>query len=224
MLTSRKVQISASVLRADLTKVDKAVRICEDSGVDYIHIDVMDGHFVPQLTFGNKFAADLRKITKLPIDVHLMVNNPAIFIDDYLKAGADAISFHLEADIHVNRTLNVIKAGGARAGISIVPSTPVAALSEIIDIVDFVQIMTVNPGFSGQKIIHSSIRKIKELDVIRKSQNLSFEIFVDGGVSSKTSGELINFGADVLVTASAFFDADDPKKEAMLIRAGGSGL
>ncbi len=221
MLNNKKIQISVSILGADLSNVDKAVKLCEEAGVDAIHVDVMDGHFVPQITFGNKFLSDLKKITKLQADVHLMVNNPDRFIDDYLKAGADAISFHIENDIHVNRTINKIKEGGAKAGISIVPSTPVAALSEIIDIVDFVQVMTVNPGFSGQKMIQSCVRKIGELDAIRKEKKLSFEILVDGGVSSKTSGELIKQGADVLITASAFFNAEDPKKEAAMIRNGG---
>ena len=220
MQINRKIQISVSILGADLTKIDKAIKLCEESGVDSIHIDVMDGHFVPQITFGNKFLSDIKKITKLPLEVHLMVNNPDCFIADYLKAGANAISFHIENDVHVNRTLNSIKDGGARAGICIIPSTPVAALSEIIDIVDFVQVMTVNPGFAGQKMILSSVRKIGELDAIRKSKNLSFEIVVDGGVNNKTSGELIKQGADVLITASAFFNADDPKKEAMMIRNG----
>ncbi|MCL2792637.1 MAG: ribulose-phosphate 3-epimerase [Spirochaetaceae bacterium] len=219
-MLERKIQISASILGANLSNVEKALRLCEESQVDAIHIDVMDGHFVPQLTFGNKFLADLKKITKLPTDVHLMINNPDRFINDYLKAGADWITIHMEADTHVNRTLHSIKDGGARAGISIVPSTPVAALSEVIDIVDFVLVMTVNPGFYGQKIIPSAIRKIGELDVIRKAKNLPFEIFVDGGVSSKISGELIRLGADLLVTASAFFNADDPKKEVALIRSG----
>ena len=222
MLSNKKVQISASILGSDLSNVEKSLKLCEDSGVDALHIDVMDGHFVPQLTFGNKFLSDLKKRTKLPADVHLMVNNPDRFINDYLKAGADFISFHIEADIHVNRTLNVIKDGGAKAGIAIVPSTPVAALSEIIDVVDFVLVMTVNPGFSGQKIINSAIRKVGELDSIRKSKNLSFEINVDGGVNSKTSGEIIKLGADILVTASAFFNADDPKTEVVMIRSGGA--
>jgi ribulose-phosphate 3-epimerase len=224
MLTSKKIEISASILGANLANIEKAVKLCEDSEVDYIHIDVMDGHFVPQITFGNRFLSDLKKTTKLPIDVHLMVNDPARFIDDYIKAGADLISFHLEADIHVNRTLNFIKERGVKAGISIVPSTPVAALSEIANIVDFVLIMTVNPGFSGQKIIDSSIKKIGELDEMRRLKNLSFKIFADGGVNKETSKNIISQGADALVTASAFFNAGDPKKEAMLIRSGGSGL
>ena len=219
MQINKRKQVYVSILGADLSCVDKAVKLCEESGVDAIHVDVMDGHFVPQLTFGNKFLSDLKKITKLPADVHLMVNNPDRFIDDYLKAGADAISFHIEADIHVNKTLNTIKEGGAKAGICIIPSTPVAALSEILDIVDFVQVMTVNPGFAGQKMIQSSVKKIGELDAIRKAKNLSFKISVDGGVNSKTSGELIKQGADILITASAFFNADDPEKEVVLIRS-----
>ena len=217
---NKKIKVSASILGADLCMVKDAVLLCEKSGIDILHIDVMDGHFVPQITFGNKFVSDLKKITALPLDVHLMVNNPDRFIETYIKAGADSLSFHIENDMHVNRTLTLIKENGIKAGICLIPSTPVSSLSEIIDIIDYVQVMTVNPGFSGQKMIFSCIKKITELDAIRKKLNLSFEILVDGGVNSETAPLLLDAGADVLITASAFFGSVNPAKEVEIIRSG----
>jgi ribulose-phosphate 3-epimerase len=221
MNMNKRIKVSASILGADLCMVKEAVSLCEKSGIDLIHVDVMDGHFVPQITFGNKFVADLKKITALPLDVHLMVNNPDRFVETYIKAGADSLSFHFENDMHVNKTLNTIRESGVKAGICLIPSTPVSCLSEIFDIIDFVQVMTVNPGFSGQKMILSCIKKIKELDLIRKQMDFSFEILVDGGVSSETAPLLIDAGADVLITASAFFGSENPEKEVQRIRSGG---
>ena len=214
----KKTLIAASVLGADLSSLKEAVRLCESSGIDMLHLDIMDGHFVPDITFGNKFVADIRKITELPLDVHLMVNNPAKFLDSYIDAGADSLSFHIEADIHVHRSLEYIKSRGVKAGICLVPSTPVDFLSEIISDVDYVQVMTVNPGFSGQKMIQSCVNKIRQLDVIRREKNLDFTIFVDGGVNPETSGKLIEYGADILITASAFFNSDNPAVIAEKIR------
>lgn len=222
MISEKKIKISASILGADLSRVADSVRLCEEAGIDVLHIDVMDGHFVPQITFGNKFVSDIKKITKLPLDVHLMVNNPDKFIETYIKAGADSLSFHIENDMHVNRTLSVIKESGIKAGICIIPSTPVSELSEIIDIIDYVQVMTVNPGFSGQKMIPACVNKIGQLDLLRREKNLDFEILVDGGVNRETSAMLIESGADVLITASAFFNSDNPAKEAESIRRAGN--
>ncbi|MCP5514295.1 MAG: ribulose-phosphate 3-epimerase [Spirochaetales bacterium] len=221
MKSNKNILVSASVLGADLTAVRDAVSLCEKSGIDVLHIDVMDGHFVPQITFGNKFTSDIKKITHLPLDVHLMVNSPSIFIDDYITAGADSISFHIENDIHINRTLNSIKEKGVKAGICLVPSTPVSALSEIIDIVDFIQVMTVNPGFSGQKMILSCIKKIGELDKLREIKDLNYKILVDGGVNRDTAGMLVDAGADVLITASAFFNSKNPAEEVLILKNSG---
>lgn len=221
MNANKKILVSASILGADLTAVRDAVSLCEKSGIDVLHIDVMDGHFVPQITFGNKFTADIKKITHLPLDVHLMVNTPSKFIDDYISAGADSLSFHVENDMHINRTLGIIKEKGVKAGICLVPSTPVSSLSEIIDIVDYVQVMTVNPGFSGQKMILSCIRKISELALLRKEKKLEFEILVDGGVNRETAGILIDSGADVLITASAFFNSKNPAEEVRILKNSG---
>lgn len=218
MNNKREILVAASVYGADLSAAGEAVRLCENSGIDLLHLDVMDGHFVPDITFGNKFVSDLDKITDLPLDVHLMVNDPSKFLDSYIDAGADFLSFHIEADLHVHRTLNYIKSRGVKAGICLVPSTPVTALSEIITDIDYVQVMTVNPGFSGQKMIQSCINKIKQLDEIRNEKNLDFLIFVDGGVNPATSSLLIESGTDVLITASSLFSSDNPSKTVKDIR------
>ena len=218
MNNKKNLNIAASILGADLSDVANALHLCEKSGIDLIHVDVMDGHFVPDITFGNKFVSDLKKRTSLPLDVHLMVENPSKFIDSYIDAGADSLSFHIEADIHSHRTLSAIKNKNIKGGICIVPSTPVESLSEIIDEADYVQVMTVNPGFSGQKMISSCIRKIHQLDLIRKEKKLDFSIFIDGGVNRNTSPVLIENGADVLITASAFFNSPDPDTELRKIR------
>lgn len=218
MNTKKNILVAASVYGADLSAVGEAVKLCEKSGIDLLHLDVMDGHFVPDITFGNKFTADINKITDLPLDVHLMVIDPAKFFDSYIDAGADSLSFHIEADTHVHRSINHIKSRGVKAGISIVPSTPVSALSEIITDIDYVQIMTVNPGFSGQKLIKSCVDKISQLDVIRKEKNLDFKILIDGGVNPDSAGMLISCGADTLITASAFFNSDNPSETVKQIR------
>ena len=220
MEKTKRTLIAASVLGADLSSAGDAVSLCEKSGIDLLHLDIMDGHFVPDITFGNKFVSDIKKITDLPLDVHLMVENPAKFLDSYIDAGADMLSFHFEADTHIHRSIAYIKSRSVKAGICLVPSTPVAFLSEIIADVDYVQIMTVNPGFSGQKMIHSCVEKIRQLDIIRSDKNLDFSIFVDGGVNPDTSGKLVEYGADVLITASSFFSSDNPSDTVEKIRKG----
>ena len=218
MEETKRTLIAASVLGADLSSVKEAADLCRKSGIDLLHLDIMDGHFVPDITFGNKFVSDIRKTTDLPLDVHLMVLNPAKFLDSYIDAGADSLSFHFEADTHIHRSLTHIKSRGIKAGICIIPSTPVNALSEIISETDYVQIMTVNPGFSGQTMINSCVEKIRQLDLIRSEYNLDFKIYVDGGVNPETSEKLIRYGADVLITASAFFNSPDPSETVKNIR------
>lgn len=221
MVDKQKIKIYASILGADLSNVQAAVTLCEKTAIDGLHLDIMDGHFVPQLTFGTKFVSDIKKITKLHADVHLMVNSPDKFLKPFIDAGADSLSLHIENDIHIYKSITFIKENGIKAGVCIIPSTPVSALSEIIDILDYVQVMTVNPGFSGQKIIKSCINKIYALDTIRKEKKLSFDILVDGGVNRETSGEMIRQGANILITASAFFNSEKPEEEVLLIRNGG---
>lgn len=206
-----------SILSADFTALGEAVQLVERSGCPWLHLDIMDGHFVPNLSFGSKTVADIRGITDLYLDTHLMISNPEQYITEYINAGADAVTIHLEAAVHIHRLLEKIKSGGASCGISIVPSTPVSFLTEILPMVDLVLVMSVNPGFGGQKLIPGCIDKVKVLDSIRKDRGLHYLISIDGGVNRTTAPSVIRAGADVLVAGSAFFGAADPITEAGLI-------
>jgi len=165
----------------------------------------MDGHFVPNLTFGPPIVKALRAKTSLPFDVHLMVSNPEALVDDFIAAGADWITFHAEASVHANRLISVIHAAGKKAGISIVPSTPVSALKELLPIVDMVLVMTVNPGFGGQELILSCLEKVRELKKIKQECDFSYIVSVDGGVNPKTLPLVLDAGTDVVVSGSSFF-------------------
>lgn len=200
------------MLSANFTEIDKATNLIKDSNAQAIHLDVMDGHFVPNLTFGSQMIKDIRKITDLILDVHLMIEKPELSIDSYIDAGADILTFHLEACTHSHRLLQYIKSKGIKAGISIVPSTPVEMLIPILDVVDNILIMTVNPGFGGQSLIHSCVEKIDFLDKYRKDKNLNYIISVDGGVNLVTVSGILKAGADLLVAGSAFFGSDDKIK------------
>lgn len=200
-----KYQLAPSLLAADFGNLAKCMRQIETDGGSVVHIDVMDGQFVPQVSFGQPVVESIRGLTSLPFDVHLMVEHPENQIESFVKAGADWITFHLEACVHANRLASHIRSFGKKAGISIVPSTPVSSLSEMLSEVDLVLVMTVNPGFGGQKLIPSCVEKIRQLVEIRKERNLDFKISVDGGVNSETISSVIESGADVIVSGSAFF-------------------
>lgn len=200
-----KYLLAPSLLSADFGNLEKSLRQIENEGGSVVHIDVMDGQFVPQVSFGQPVVESIRKITDLPFDVHLMVERPENQVESFAKAGADWITFHLEACVHANRLAAQIRSLGKKAGISIVPSTPVASLSEMLAEVDLVLVMSVNPGFGGQKLIPSCVDKIRQLVQIRKERNLDFKISVDGGVNSETISSVIEAGADVIVSGSAFF-------------------
>lgn len=206
------IQIAPSILSADFSKISDAVKIAEESGADLIHIDVMDGHFVPNLTFGPQLVASLREKTSLPLDVHLMVDNPRSFIPLFAKAGADWISVHVEASVHLHKDITLIKEYDKKAGLALNPATPLPLMNEILEELDFVLLMTVNPGWGGQEFIQSCHSKISRLRSWIREQKLEIPIQIDGGVSLSNMEELIKDGADILVVGSAVFGEKNPRE------------
>jgi len=206
------IELAPSILSADFARLGEEVRAALDGGATLLHVDVMDGHFVPNLTIGPPVVASLRKVTKAPLDVHLMIEDPDQFIPAFLEAGADWISVHQETCRHLHRTLQMIRSKGAQAGVVINPATPVQALGEVLDQVDFVLVMSVNPGFGGQKFIPGSLEKIKKLATMRAAKGASFRIEVDGGIALSTIGDVVRAGAEVLVAGNAVFGQGDPKR------------
>ena len=197
--------IAPSLLSADFTRLADEVRAVELAGADWIHADVMDGHFVPNITFGPLVVAAVRRVTALPIDVHLMIENPDRYIADFAEAGAAAISVQVETCPHLNRSIQLIKDSGAQAGVVLNPSTPLAALDWVLELADYVLIMSVNPGFGGQKFIPNSLQKIEELRRRIDRRRLSTLIEVDGGINQRTIADAARAGADVFVAGSAIF-------------------
>lgn len=202
-------KICPSILSADFAILEEEVKDAEKAGADIIHCDIMDGHFVPNISFGSKIVSDVNKITNLPLDVHLMIENSEYFIDEFYKAGADYISVHYENNFHLNRLINRIKSLGIKAGVVLNPATPVSMLTDIIQYADFILIMSVNPGFGGQKFISNSLNKIRELKKLITSNNYDCLIEVDGGVDTENIKEISDAGADMFVCGSSVFNSAD---------------
>jgi ribulose-phosphate 3-epimerase len=202
------IRIAPSILSADFARLADGVAAAEEAGADWIHVDVMDGHFVPNITIGVPVVAALRRVTDLPLDVHLMIEAPDRFVDAFADAGADWITVHQEAAPHLHRTIEQIRQKGAKPGVSVNPGTPLAALDEILPYVDMVLIMSVNPGFGGQRFIPTSTRKIAALRATLDERGLwPIEIEVDGGIGPQTAGEVVAAGATVLVAGAAVYNA-----------------
>ncbi len=209
-MTRPTIEIAPSILAANLTSLGDEVRKVEEGGAAVIHVDVMDGHFVPNISIGVPVVESLRKTTRLPLDVHLMIERPEEYIAAFARAGADRILIHQEATVHLDRALAAIREQGVEAGAAINPATPVAMLGEVLDRVDTVLLMSVNPGFGGQKFIPGSLGKIRELKELRSRYNHGFRIEVDGGVGPENVAELVAAGARTLVAGTSIFHSPDP--------------
>lgn len=211
------IELAPSILSADFAHLADQVARATEGGGSLIHVDVMDGHFVPNLTVGPPLVKSLRKATPLPLDCHLMIENPDQFIAEFAEAGADWISVHQEACRHLDRTLHLIKSHDCQAGVVINPATPVETLSEVLDIVDYVLVMSVNPGFGAQKFIPATLGKMKKLAEIRAKRGYSYRIEVDGGVALETVADVVRAGAEILVAGNAVFGKGDPKQNAQVL-------
>jgi len=210
--------IAPSILSADFTRLKEEIQAVESAGADWIHADVMDGHFVPNITFGPMVVEAVRRVTRLPIDVHLMINDPDRYIGDFAKAGATFICVHAETCMHLNRTVQLIRDSGARPGVVLNPATPIEALRWILEYLDFVLVMSVNPGFGGQAFIPNSVAKIAGLRQMISENGLQTLIEVDGGVSAKNIADIAAAGADVFVAGSAIFKSPDYRQTIRSLR------
>lgn len=206
------IKIAPSILSANFAKLGEEINEVERSGADYIHVDVMDGHFVPNITIGPLVVEAIKPITNIPLDVHLMIENPDLYIEAFAKAGASIITVHQEASVHLHRTIHLIKSFDVKVGVAINPATPEVMIEPVLPYIDLALVMTVNPGFGGQSFIYETVEKIERLNVLRKEKNYQFEIEVDGGVNVDTAKLCAEAGADVLVAGSAIFNQKNREK------------
>jgi len=206
------IELAPSILSADFAHLADHVLAAVDGGATLLHVDVMDGHFVPNITIGPPVVASLRKVTRLPLDVHLMIEDPDQYISAFIDAGSDWISVHQEACVHLHRTLSHIRSQGIRAGVVINPATPVATLDEVLDMVDHVLVMSVNPGFGGQEFIWPSLKKVRQLVRLREERKLEFRIEIDGGIGPGTIGDAVRAGVELLVAGNAVFSKGDARE------------
>jgi len=205
----QKIYIAPSILSADLLKLAEQVKLVAEHGADLIHIDVMDGHFVPNLTFGPNMVAALKRIVNIPLDVHLMISNPDRYIEDYARAGADILTVHQEVCHHLHRVIQQIHGAGMKAGVSLNPSTPVTMIEDVISDLELVLVMSVNPGFGGQKFIPHSTEKIRQVKEMAEKAGKELMIEVDGGINPETAAKVVKSGANVLVAGNAIFKQSD---------------
>ena len=205
-----RIEIAPSILASNFARLGEEIRTVEQAGADVIHVDVMDGHFVPNISIGIPVVESIRKATRLPLDVHLMIERPEEYIEDFVRAGATRVLVHQEATVHLDRALSMIREHGAEAGAVINPATPVLMLSDVLDKLDTVLVMSVNPGFGGQKFIRGALEKIRQLNQWRTRYNAGFRIEVDGGVDLGNVAELAQAGANTFVAGSSIFHASDP--------------
>jgi ribulose-phosphate 3-epimerase len=218
-----RIEIAPSILASDFSRLSDEIRRVEEGGADVLHVDVMDGHFVPNITIGIPVVECLRKATRLPLDVHLMIENPEEYIEEFVRAGANRVLVHEESTVHLDRALAMVREHGAEAGAVINPATPVVMLSEVLDKVDTVLVMSVNPGFGGQKFIPAAYGKIRQLAEWRARYNGQFRIEVDGGVDDENVGELAKAGANTFVAGTSIFHTQDPAAAARELRRRANG-
>ena len=197
--------LSPSLLSADFSDLNSAFKFIEEKGSSFVHVDVMDGHFVPQVSYGQPVISSIRKCTKLPFDVHLMIERPENSIVSYIESGADIVTFHIEATCHADRCVQLIHNAGKKAGIALCPATPLSAVEELLPFVDIVLVMSVNPGWGGQKLIPYTIEKIRKLADIQREKNFKYLISVDGGINQETLEDVLEAGTDIVVSGSSFF-------------------
>lgn len=219
MAVSSRVEIAPSLLSADFTRLGEQIALVEGAGADILHVDVMDGHFVPNLTLGPFIVEWVRKASNLPIDTHLMIENPDQYIETFAQAGANMISVHPEATYHLHRTLALIRQAGCQAGVVLNPATPLAAIEEILAEVDYVLVMSVNPGFGGQKFIAAALDKVRRLRALLQERGLGTRIEIDGGISRQNAAAVVAAGAELLVAGSAIFGQADPAAALHELRA-----